>query len=476
MNNSKLSLNITYYILYRLINVLYPLVTVTYVSRKLGPENIGNLSFVQTVVIFLSACASLGLSVYGTREISKSKTLLERSNAFFELFFINFISTLIIAVTYYLSIDYLSQKTNINIYLFAIYGLIILLNFINIDWLYQGLEDFEYITKRSFLIKLISVLLIYCFINTRDDVYAFAVIFVMAYVGNYVFNVWNLRKNISWTINKIEVKKHLIPIASLALISISNEIYVAIDTIVLGFFSNSIAIAYYSNAMKIVKIVVSICTAMGVALLPRLVKLLQDGNTIEFKRIMKLSIRILIWFSTACSTGLLMISRELVIVIFGYEFESTYNVINIISCIIIFKSLSNLFLQILLSINMEKRTSYIYCFVIFISISINLLLVPKYSAQGAALSSAICEFIILTFLLNALKKELSIEIDKHFIIKSTIPLVVMVIGLYLASTLNMPPFYMLCFKVLLGICLFIFCNIIIKNEIIYYLLKLVQRR
>ena len=107
MKKKSLMKNSFYYIMYRLINVLYPLITATYVSRVLEPDGIGDVSLAQTIVTFLVACALLGIPNYGVREISKIENEKEKSTVFFELFIINAISTLIVSVLYYCIINFL---------------------------------------------------------------------------------------------------------------------------------------------------------------------------------------------------------------------------------------------------------------------------------------------------------------------------------------------------------------------------------
>ena len=142
--------NSIYFVGYRLINVIYPLITATYVSRVLKPAGVGEAALAQNIVIFLVAVALLGIPNYGVREISKtSENDIDR--LFTELFLINFVSTLIISILYYSTIDLLCLELNRKLY--RIYGIILLFNVINVDWFYQGKEEFKYITIRTVAVR-----------------------------------------------------------------------------------------------------------------------------------------------------------------------------------------------------------------------------------------------------------------------------------------------------------------------------------
>lgn len=276
MRENSLVKNSIYYILYRTINIIYPLITATYVSRVLEPDGVGEVSLAQTVVIFLVACALLGIPNYGVREISKVNDRDELSVLFSELLIINAISTAIVATLYY-GIIY-AVELNVNRALYYIEGIILLLNVANVDWFYQGIENFKYITRRSCVVKILSVFAIFLFVNSKEDICVYAFIFAMAYAGNYLLNIINLRKYVRFTIKNIHPRRHVNKVLVLAVTYISNEIYVTMDSVMLGVLSTNSEVGYYSNSMKVIRILVNVVTAAGVALLPRLSLLRKEGD------------------------------------------------------------------------------------------------------------------------------------------------------------------------------------------------------
>ena len=219
--------NSVYYVMYRIINVIYPLLTATYVSRVLKPSGVGEAALAQNIVIFLVALAMLGIPNYGVREISicKSSSL---NTLFSELFLINAISTTIISVIYIEVINVFDMPINTKLY--NIYGIILVLNIFNVDWFYQAKEEFKYITIRSAIVKLSSMLAIFTLVKDEEDICMYGLIFALAYAGNYVFNVVNLKRYIKFTFRNLHIKRHLRNIFFLGVTSISNEIYVMLDS------------------------------------------------------------------------------------------------------------------------------------------------------------------------------------------------------------------------------------------------------
>ncbi|MDM5314907.1 flippase [Fictibacillus sp. b24] len=466
--------NSIYYILYRVINVIYPLVTATYVSRILKPEGVGEIAVAQTVVIFLVACASLGIPNYGVREISKRSTRAETSILFSELFITNFISTLIISVCYYSIVN--STDFIVNKELYNILGIIILLNIINVDWFYQGKEEFKYITLRSSLIKFLSVFAIFAFVKNENDIFTYATIFVMAYVGNYLFNIVNLRKYAYFTLKGVNPKKHLKFVAVLAITFVSNEVYVTVDTVMLGIMSGNSAVGYYSNAIKLINIIVNVCSAMGIAVLPKLSRIKYEGETSKFNVIIKKAIQVLLWFTLPSMVGLWLTAEYIIAILFGKNFYPSIDIMKILCLLVLLKSFSNLFLQVLLSVNKDTAATKVYFSAMIFNISLNSLLIPIYSGIGAAIASVMSELFICIALLIMVKKDLNVKIGKMYIISLSVALISLIISVKAVGLLQMNQFNQLMISMVVGAVSYMVVCIIMKNDVVQILFGRIYNR
>ena len=58
---------------------IFPLITVPYVSRVIGPSGMGAISWAQTFVSYFSMVAVLGINAYGIREVAKVRN--DRKNS-----------------------------------------------------------------------------------------------------------------------------------------------------------------------------------------------------------------------------------------------------------------------------------------------------------------------------------------------------------------------------------------------------------
>lgn len=262
--------NSVFNIIYTASNILFPFITSIYVSRILLPVGVGKVASAQNIASYFVTAAALGLPSYGVREFAKVREDTAKKNSLFtELFIINLISTTISLIAY-IFVLILNNGFNGEGALYICCGLAIFFNYLNIDWIYQGLEEYGYITGRSVVIKCISLALLVVFVKTREDYVAYALLTSLALGGNYIFNVIHARKMVGFTLVNLKIRKHIKPIVFIAGIIFMSTIYNKIDITMLSALSTDEAVGYYSYAQRTVNIVLTMCSAVTAIFLPRL--------------------------------------------------------------------------------------------------------------------------------------------------------------------------------------------------------------
>ena len=117
----------------------------------------------------------------------------ECTKAFSELFIINIISTGFSLISYILLILYI-DKSLLSNPLHIIFASLILMCSCNIEWLFQGFEEYKYIAIRSLIIKAISFALLVIFVRDDSDILLYALIICFGTVGNYFLNIIRAKK------------------------------------------------------------------------------------------------------------------------------------------------------------------------------------------------------------------------------------------------------------------------------------------
>ena len=107
----SLKKNYFYNVVYQLLLIAIPIITVPYTSRVLGAEKIGVYSFTYSVVYYFMLFALLGMNNHGNREIAKvreDKTKLSRT--FWNIYTVQIIASLIAIVGYLLYLGFFANE------------------------------------------------------------------------------------------------------------------------------------------------------------------------------------------------------------------------------------------------------------------------------------------------------------------------------------------------------------------------------
>lgn len=466
---NKIINNIFYNVLYRLLNIIYPLLTSAYVARILLSDGVGKVSYAQNIVTYFTFIASLGLPIYGTREVAKICKKREKNNKLFtELFLINFISTFLCVVVYYSMITFFPAFSN-NYKLFCVTGLTIVLNFFNVDWYYQGKEEFKYIALRSIIIKTISVICVFVFVKSHDDyiIYSMTQVFVLA--GNYIINIFGLRNQVSLSFSNLNLKKHLRPLFVLFASNLAIELYTLLDTTMLGIICNDSVVGYYTYAMKISKITITLLAAISAVLLPRLSVYNVNGEKEKYKNLVIFMLKLFKFLTIPIAIAMCLLSKEIILFMFGNGFYRSISTLKILSFLVIPITYST-FLggQVLCSLEMEKYMFYGVSVGAISNMIMNLILIPLYKQNGAAIASLISEIMVMTVDFYYLKKNVGIDIKSFMSIGNIIASILMAIIIIIVKFLCNSIILKCLLSFIFGSMTYIFMCFLLKDEIVLF--------
>ena len=156
-------------------NLVFPLITFPYVTRILGPESLGLFNYVVAIVGYFTLFANLGFPMYGTREIAQTKNdPLQLEKVTNSIFTAACISCLVMYLLYFITSIFISGSSE-DFIIFFITGLSILLSCISFEWFFQGIEDFKFITIRSIIIKVVTIVCLFVFVKSKEDLTAYEI-------------------------------------------------------------------------------------------------------------------------------------------------------------------------------------------------------------------------------------------------------------------------------------------------------------
>lgn len=456
-------------------NLIFPLITSSYIARILLPDRVGEVAIAQNLASYFITFASLGLPSYGVREISKARADREElSRTFSELLFINIIASVLSSIAYLIVILTLNTYRN-EIQLYLACGISVIFNVINVDWFYQGIEEYGYITKRSIFVKIVSLLLILMLVHKKEDYVIYALLVSLATVGNYVLNIINSRKYIQILRNGLNIKKHIKPLLVFALILLFSSIYSKIDVLMLGFLAPKSSAGFYTYAQKIINLVLSLCNAATTVFLPRL-SIYYSNDKTAFNQLISKGINVIAYVSFPISAGLFALSSSIIVFLFGRDFVEASYTVKILLPLIIIKSFGDLLCyQVIISTGNEKQSIYASIVGSLINVTLNSILIPLWYEKGAALASVIAELALNLYEFIYVKHHVGYHIDLANIWKPFISSAIMGALVYLGVVQINSPIIKIIVGLFIGVISYFLLNIIFKNKVQTNFIKLIRK-
>lgn len=376
-----------------ILNILFPLITFPYISRKLTVEGIGIYNFSNSIVSYFLMIAALGISNYAIREGSKyrnDKNKIERFSS--EVFTINIASTLVAYVLLFLCLIIFS-KLHSYILCILIFSLQIFFTTIGTEWIYQIYEDYTYITVRSIIFQIVSIILLFIFVKTPKDYLNYAAITVFSAVGANVLNFIHARQychihlvfHFNW-------KKHIIPILILFATSVTIMIYVNSDVTLLGLMKNNYVVGIYSVSSKIYLMVKTVINALVMVTIPRLAVFYGRKKIKNYNEILANLTNTLVTLVLPASIGLFMLSKEVILIISGSKYLRATSSLQIL-CFAYFFAVLNYVLNdgVLIVTKREKYALRGTVVSAIINIVFNLIFIPFWNENAAAISTVLAE-------------------------------------------------------------------------------------
>jgi len=457
-----------YNVAYQMLSLIFPLLSAMYVARIILEDGVGKVEYAQNIASYFTAIALLGFPAYGIREIARVKEdKVECSKTFFELFFINAISTTIASLLYIILLICIdSFRSELPLYLCA--GAAVWLNYANIDWFYQGKEEYGYITVRSLVIKVLSLIALVLFVKRRDDYVIYALISSCGTACNYVLNLCHARKYIAFNVDfkSLELKKHLKALFVLAIAGFMGNIYSKVDVTMLGITTSDAVVGYYSNAHKLILVAVSCCIAVTTVFMPRL-SYYYKNDRLALNGLVHFGTKLLIFIVVPATAGLLLLASDVIVLFYGNAFAPAGKTLAIFAPMLLIRPIGDLLCyQLLISAGKEKNRIYTSLIATVVNIFLNYFLIPKWQQNGAAVASVISEVIVNSLLLREVLKITKIKIEKGFILKTLFAACVMTVGVLSVKHIFHDELIILILGVAGGAGLYFATSFALKNEVL----------
>ncbi len=470
--------------LFNLINsasqLLFPLITFPYASRIMMADGIGQVNFFQSIISYISLFTCLGIPMYAIREVAKVRDNPEKMtritveilllHAFLTLLGYMAVAVICLTVT----------KVQTDIPLFLLLSATIFFTAIGCEWFYQGIEDFKYVAIRGLLVKLLSVVLLFLFVKTKEDILWYGAYTVLGVLGGNIFNFIRLRKYLHRDVidfRALHPLRHLKPALHVFALNVVISIYLQLNNVLLGFMKDAEAVGYFTAATKIMMITMSISSSLGAVIMPRTSNLIAEGRMDEFRILIQKSYDFVLALAMPLTVGLIFTSPSIILLLSGEGFAPAVLTSQIVASNILMVGLSGVMgIQVLYPLG--KINIVILCTLIGAAVNVffNVLLIPRYGHNGTAVAYMLAEVTVTVSMFLIGRKYIPIQFLKKQHLHYVGGGIVMGGVLYFISLLGLSIISTLITMICVGIMVYIIVLLWLKDSIGMVILSIVWRK
>ena len=462
--------NYIYNMFFEVLKIIVPLITTPYLSRVLGAEKIGIYSYTLSITTYFILFGSLGVAMYGQREIAYlQEKKYERTKTFFEILIMRCIT---LGISLFIFYFVFASHGEYSMY-YKILILEIIANCIDISWFFQGLEEFKKTVIRNSIVKIISVICIFVFVKNQNDLIKYFFIYVIStLLGNASLWMYLPRYIEKINIKELKIFKHLKPTIGLFIPQIAIQVYTVLDKTMIGsIIDDKSEVGYYEQAQKIIKLLITVATSLGAVMVPRMANTFANGDHKKLKEYMMKSFQFVLVLAFPLMLGTISVSRKFVPVFYGAGYDKVIYLLIVISPILLAIGLSNVVgMQYLLPTKKQKEFTISVTLGAIVNVILNAILINIWKSIGASIATVIAECTVTGIQFYLVRKEISVievlKIAKNYFIASLIMFVISIaIGRFIENNVLSIMIQVICGGIVYFIVLIIMKDKIVKEAI-----------
>ena len=377
METPSLKKNFTYSLLYQFLILILPLITLPYISRIFGSENIGIYTYTQTIANFFLLFAMLGILTHGTRAIAAARDNSESlSKTFKELFILKLFFSLTLTILFILFSLFLAKDYKS---IFLLQSFYVMSSIVNVNWFCFGMENFRLNLWIYTLIlssaQLISALLVWPYV---------------------------LKHTSRTKVDPESMLTHLKPLLILFIPILAESIYLIMDKIMLGNMTTAEELGYYECAVRIIVVPGVIIGALNNTAMPRMANFLSNRRSRDSEDLMDKMMIFCTMLGCGMAFGMAAVGQEFAVIFYGDAFTRTGLFLVLLSPAIILKCLS---LTVRMQYIIPSGNDDLYVISIVsgavLNLILNFILIPGMQGVGAIIATLAAEFtaFLLEFVL-----------------------------------------------------------------------------
>jgi len=377
-----------------------------YIARYLGPESFGILSYALAIVSIFMALTRLGMESILVRELAKfpEQAKANMGTAFMLMLIAAIAGLAVLSILIY----FFESDPHTKIYIWIIATGLIFQTFFVVDYGFQAQVKAKYSSIAKSIALGLSSLIKVSFVWMHADLFLFAVAYALEYtiIALMLIVTHIIKRQPSFLFEfQNKLAKSLLKSAwPMVLSAVSAMLYMRVDQIMINNMLDAHQLGLYAAATKIYEGWIIVPYILSISLLPAIVKLKSSSPKNYEINLTKL-FSLVFWSGIVVAVITTLGGEWVIRFTFGEAFAGAASVLAIVMWTAAFTSLGSVTARYLTVEGMEKKIAFRTIVALVTNIIMNLILIPIYGIEGAAVATLVTIFIA-NYLINYTDKEL----------------------------------------------------------------------
>jgi O-antigen/teichoic acid export membrane protein len=419
-----------------LVSQVLTFLVVAYYAHILGPNEFGDLSTVQALMLYFTMFVMLGLQTYGTREVSKAEANINYTVGNIALlrviaFFISYIILFVFS--------FFNKGNTVFNNLLLLYGITLLPSALNLEWVFSGLQEMQHNAMYNLIKTILPCVLIFIFFKNKQQIFLIPIFTSAGLFAALIYQlyIYFINKRFNFLIklkfeNFIQYIRFGLPFMMSGILAMIN---CNVDRIVIRFTRSAWEAGVYSAGYNIIMFLTNIVTLIFIPFFPLLIKFYHTKELQELKKIIDNIVRIIALIAVPIFVGGVLLSKEIILLLFGEKYLGGHVSFAILMIYILILFIREIYGYCLNAWNLERK----YLKIVFISSMVNLILnlvfTRYYGMNIAAIITVLSEVINLFLMRRFANNVLKIHVLKQFR-NTLVPTIIMGVAIIVLKYLN----------------------------------------
>ncbi len=381
---------------------LLPLLTLPYLARVLGPEDLGRIAFALAFAQIFVMLTEYGFNLTAANEISVNRDNPEKVAKIFSEVTVLRAGFMAIGFVILMVMVWSIPRFQQDIPLYLSSYMLVVGSVLFPQWLFQGLEQLKIVSLLQILTRVISTVGIFLLVKTREDllwaVWLQSAHMALAGLLTIPFIIKALRGvRLQWPTRSALVMQ-LREGWHIFISSFAANSYTTSSVFILGLVLTPLAVGYYSVAEKLVRALLMMFGPIIQAIYPYISKMAHDdpARALGFNRKLFIGLGSL---ALVLSLALSLCSGIVIPLLFGEKFAPAIPVLATLAFTPLFIVLSNILgVQTMIPFGMKDLFSNVMLKAALLNLFVFIPLAWQFGPQGAASANVLVEAFVMVYL------------------------------------------------------------------------------